>query len=334
MGKGGRIVCIFTPYVLTIASLICIIMVGLGCTKASSNTLNDLYFFRANMTNITADGSSTESTISSVVSELSGVSDGDLSSALEEIEKEYNIEDFYSIGLWGYCEGSLDNNKINTTNCSTPVAEFWFNPLSVWNLEESGLENALSSDVKKTLKTYHAVSKWMFIAYIIAFVATIVELVVGVFAICSRWGSCVTSLVSAVAFVFTAAASVTSTALFAVLKGVFKTELEKYGITGSMGKNIYVATWLAVAFALGACLFWVFSSCCCSGRSPYNHRNRTPRGGVMAEKTPYTYEALGPYGQHQPSNPAFQSTSYPPPPPTHGNQTTGRTNAYEPFRHV
>lgn len=46
MGKGGRIVCIFTPYVLTIASLICIIMVGLGCTKSSSSTLDNLYFFR------------------------------------------------------------------------------------------------------------------------------------------------------------------------------------------------------------------------------------------------------------------------------------------------
>lgn len=46
MGKAGRIACIFTPYVLTIASLICIIMVGLGCTKASSSTLNDLYFIR------------------------------------------------------------------------------------------------------------------------------------------------------------------------------------------------------------------------------------------------------------------------------------------------
>jgi hypothetical protein len=46
MGKAGRVACIFTPYVLTIASLICIIMVGLGCTKASSSTLNNLYFMR------------------------------------------------------------------------------------------------------------------------------------------------------------------------------------------------------------------------------------------------------------------------------------------------
>ncbi|PWY91218.1 hypothetical protein BO70DRAFT_358663 [Aspergillus heteromorphus CBS 117.55] len=342
MGKGGRIICIFTPYVLTIASLICIIIVGLGCTKASSSTLDDLYFFRANLTNITS-GTSTSSAVSSVVSDLTGISvrsdsesATDLASALEEIEKDFNIADYYSIGLWGYCEGSLDNGSISTTNCSKPVAEFWFNPLDVWNLEESGLEDVFPSDVKKSLKTYKAVSKWMFIAYIIAFIATIVELVVGVFAICSRWGSCVTSLVSAVAFVFTAAASVTSTAMFAVLKGVFEADLKKYGITGSMGKNIYVATWLAVAFALGACLFWVFSSCCCSGRSPYNHRNRAPRG-VMAEKTPYTYEALGPYGQHQPSNPAYGNTSTayppPPPPPTHGNQPS-RSNAYEPFRHV
>jgi hypothetical protein len=38
--------CIVTPYALTIASLICIIMVGLGCTDKSNSTLNDLFFFR------------------------------------------------------------------------------------------------------------------------------------------------------------------------------------------------------------------------------------------------------------------------------------------------
>ncbi|RAH44038.1 SUR7/PalI family protein, partial [Aspergillus brunneoviolaceus CBS 621.78] len=333
MGKGGRIVCIFTPYVLTIASLICIIMVGLGCTKSSSSTLDNLYFFRINLQNITNGTSSTTAKITSAISDLAGVSDGDLSAALEEIEEQYNIQDFYTVGLWGYCSGNITNgNDYKTTNCSKPEAEFWFNPLEVWNLEESGLENALSSSVKKELKVYKSVSKWMFIAYIIAFIATIVELVVGVFAICSRWGSCVTTLVSAVAFLFTTAASVTSTALFAVLKGVFKAELESYGVKGQMGKNMYVATWLAVAFSLGASLFWLLSTCCCSGRSPYNHRN-TARA-VTAEKAPYTYEPLGPYGQ--PQQPAYTNTAYPPPPPP-GHvpmQQNGRTNAYEPFRHV
>lgn len=49
MGKAGRIACIFTPYVLTIASLICIIMVGLGCTKASDSNLSNLYFIRVSL---------------------------------------------------------------------------------------------------------------------------------------------------------------------------------------------------------------------------------------------------------------------------------------------
>jgi hypothetical protein len=99
-----------------------------------------------------------------------------------------------------------------------------------------------------------------------------------------------------------------------------------------MGKNIYVATWLAVAFSLAGSLFWIISSCCCSGRSPYHGSSKTR--GVTAEKAPYTYEPLGPQANQTPA--AFGNTSYPPP-PAHGNQVpmqNMRNNAYEPFRHV
>lgn len=46
MGKGGRLICIFTPYVLTIAALICLIIVGLGSTDNGTDSIRDLYFFR------------------------------------------------------------------------------------------------------------------------------------------------------------------------------------------------------------------------------------------------------------------------------------------------
>lgn len=49
MGKGGRVACIFTPYVLTVVSLICLIFVGLGCTDAKSKTRNDLYFMQVRL---------------------------------------------------------------------------------------------------------------------------------------------------------------------------------------------------------------------------------------------------------------------------------------------
>ncbi|OGM40480.1 integral membrane protein [Aspergillus bombycis] len=325
MGKGGRVLCIITPYALTIASLVCLIIVGLGCTNSGSSTLNDLYFFRADLQNMTTTASS-KSTVSQALSDAGvTVSDGDISAALEQVQKQFDLKDFYNIGLWGYCDGNVTNNDFEVSECSKPKGEFWFNPIEVWNLEETGVENGLPSGLRKSLNLYKNVSKWMFIAYIVAFVATVVELVVGVFAICSRWGSCVTTLISGVAFLFTAAASVTATAMFATVTGAFNENLKDYGMHGSMGKNIYVTTWLAVAFSLGAALFWMLSTCCCSGRSPYNHKN-TPRG-VTAEKTPYTYEPLGPQGNQQASP---YNTSYPPPPPP----TQNRSNAYEPFRHV
>lgn len=56
----------------------------------------------------------------------------------------------------------------------------------------------LPDGAHKTLDVYKMVSKWMFIAYVVAFALTCAELVVGIFAICSRWGSCVTTLISSV----------------------------------------------------------------------------------------------------------------------------------------
>ncbi|KAF4221247.1 hypothetical protein CNMCM8980_003281 [Aspergillus fumigatiaffinis] len=332
MGKAGRIACIFTPYALTIASLVCIIMVGLGCTKSSSSTLNNLYFFRADLQNLTTSSSVTSAVSSALESAGVDVSSSDLANALDEAQKQLKIKDFYDIGLWGYCDGDVTSGNYKTQNCSKPKAEFYFNPITIWQLNDTGVEDVLPDDLSKALNVYKNVSKWMFIAYIVAFVATIVELVVGLFAICSRWGSCVTSLVSAVSFLFITAASVTSTALFTVLKGTFNAALKDYGIKGYMGKNIYVATWLAVAFSLAGSLFWIISSCCCSGRSPYHGSSKTR--GVTAEKAPYTYEPLGPQANQTPA--AFGNTSYPPP-PAHGNQVpmqNMRNNAYEPFRHV
>lgn len=129
------------------------------------------------------------------------VDDGDIKSALEQVQKQFGVSDFYTVGLWGYCDGNVtDSNEYKVEECSKPKAQFYFDPLKVWNLEESGLENALPDGISKALNIYKNVSKWMFVAYIVAFVATVVELVVGVFAICSRWGSCVTTLVSGVCF--------------------------------------------------------------------------------------------------------------------------------------
>jgi hypothetical protein len=84
---------------------------------------------------------------------------------------------------------------------------------------------------------------------------------------------------------------------------------------------MYVVTWLAVAFSMGAGLFWLFSVCCCSGRS--NNKR------VKVEKTPYTYERVAsPYmGTHP--NQHGDNLPLNPMPESHG-----KAAAYEPFRHA
>lgn len=328
MGKGGRLICIFTPYVLTIAALICLIIVGLGSTDNGTDSIRDLYFFRADLSQLNSSAP-IQNDLQGALDEFNiQVDDGDISAALDKVQEYFNIPDFYNIGLFGYCQGNITNsNTYKVSNCSSPKTEFYFDPIEIWNLKKMGLENALPDDVGKALNIYKNVSKWMSVAYIIAFAATALELLLGITAIFSRWGSCVTTLIAITAFLFTAAASATSTAMFTVVAGVFNEQIKPYGIEGSMGKNIYAATWIATAFSLAAALFWAISSCCCSGRSPYNHRHGRNRGGITAEKAPYTYEPVGsPYPSQSPQPPFHPSAP--------GYHAPQRTTSYEPYRHV
>ncbi|KAJ6021773.1 hypothetical protein N7540_007277 [Penicillium herquei] len=336
MGKGGRIACIITPYLLTIATLICIIIVGLGCTKASSSSLSNIYFMRIDLSNLT-NGSSTTTEIENLlekfgITSVNATEVEDLVDQLASNQADSLVKEFYDIGLWGYCDGDIRSGDFDTTHCSKPKSEFYFDPLSVWGLENStAVKDELPSDYNKDMKIYKAVSKWMFIAYIVAFILTIVEILVGFFAICSRWGSCVTTLFAFAALIFTAAASITATVLFVIFRSTFGNTLKAYGIKLSLGKNMFAATWLAVAFSLAATFFWVFSVCCCSGRSPYNHKNRNR--GLTAEKAPYTYEPIGAAGALPPQQ--QHHTSYPPPPDNSYPMTHQQQHAspYEPFRH-
>ena len=199
----------------------------------------------------------------------------DVSDVLSKLRADSTLADFYQIGLWGYCDGDIKNNKATVTECSKPKSEFYFDPSSVW-----GIKDELSKDFNHDLNVYKTVSKWMFIAYIAAFVVTIAQIFVGFFALCSRWGSYIATLFALLAFLLTTAASVTSTAMVSL----FSLSVGK--------KNIYTATWLAVVFSLGALIFWSFGVCCCSGRLLYSHCNNNDTRSSNAGKAPHTYEPL------------------------------------------
>jgi hypothetical protein len=69
----------------------------------------------------------------------------------------------------------------------------------VWKLENTGLQEAVGNeDLQKGLNTYKKVSGWMVWSFAIALILSVAEFIVGFFAIFSRWGSLVTTIVSTV----------------------------------------------------------------------------------------------------------------------------------------
>lgn len=116
-----------------------------------------------------------------------------------------------------------------------------------------------------------------------------------------------------------------ATAIYATVSGSFNTALRPYGIQGSLGRNMYATTWLAVVFAWAAALFWTISICCCSGRSTGKSTK------TKAAKTPYTYEMLGGAFAAQQPHPGMSRGS--PMPLNHNNNALHGNNAYEPYRH-
>jgi SUR7/PalI family len=112
-----------------------------------------------------------------------------------DAQKTLKIQDYYTVYLWNYCSWN-GNDKYSF--CSPRQSEFWFNPVEVWGLNGTNAESLFPKELKDGLNTYKNVAKYMFIVYVIALVATAIELLIGMSAMFSRWGSFVTTFFAAV----------------------------------------------------------------------------------------------------------------------------------------
>jgi SUR7/PalI family len=133
---------------------------------------------------------------------------------------------------------------------------------------------------------------------------------------------------------FTIISALISTILYSTLVGAMTGFLKEYGISFSLGTHMLALEWIAVAFSLGASLFWTITICCCSGKSSRKNRDNQPSGFIPFGSRGYA--PLGEQGQHH-------SNAYVPPPATGhemqdfgytGAGYKGRETAYEPFRHA
>jgi hypothetical protein len=211
MGKGGRIACIITPMALTVASLIALAFIDVSGWSANS-PLNNNYLMSADFSNFTVSdaGSLSNST--------------ELTAALTLAQSAGVLKKSYRVYLWSYC--TADKSVGDMDWCSKKSSSFVFDPVEIFALNTtsasagtgtSSADNALESTINNVknnaegklddilgdsatgaLKVYKKVAKWNFYAYQIAFWTTVITIVVGLLAICSRWGSLCTWIMAGV----------------------------------------------------------------------------------------------------------------------------------------
>jgi hypothetical protein len=338
---------------LTLAACICATLVQV----AGWNTLPSYYFFKANLTDLNVQGTAGgNQLLTEAIGELIG-----------ELKTAQGIDNIYNIHLWNYC--STKNANGSDLKCSPRTSNFAFDPVEVWGLASDGKATSTSSadnaaekainrvedsiddkedellgkSGQKALDAYKKVAKWMFIGYQVAFWVNLATIFVGVAAVFSRWGSLVTWIFSLVTSVFTVAANLTATVLFATVTEALKDVLKPYNIRLTLGERVYIVGWLGAAFSVGATLFWLFSVCCCSGRSNPHHKDK--KGGLWnaepkipdygdehamkVEQAGGAYERVeSPYVSGHDNVPmqTYQKPAEPYP--------TGQQNGYEPYRHA
>jgi len=302
MGKGGRIACIFTPMVLTIASLVALAFLEASGWSPGS-PLNNNYLMSVDFSNFT-------------VADAGSVSNStELTAALTLAEASGQLKETYRIYLWNYCSANKTSGDIDY--CSDRQSSFVFDPVEQFGLNatdsvptgtssgdnavtsainnakqnvEEFQDNVLGDAASGAMKVYKRVAKWNFIAYQVAFWTTVITIVVGLLAICSRWGSLCTWIMAIISTLFTFLASLTTTILFSSLTGALHTLLEPYNIQVSLGTRALAVTWIATALSIIATLFWLCSICCCSGRDNPHHRSNSKGKGGLWNSEPKGHE--------------------------------------------
>ncbi|KAK8064928.1 hypothetical protein PG994_007566 [Apiospora phragmitis] len=285
MVSVGRVFCVALPFVLVVASIICLLIAGL-----TGVTSTDLYLFRVNTTGLSISPVSAANIL-----DKAQKSTRDVDATVHQLTKDQAISadatallntnitaadlglaNLYDINLWGYCTTS-QNDKRNCTKAKFDWASTYLNTSSLTTVgNAAGVKVEIPKELVSSLNAFKTVTKWTEVVYVIAMIALGFELFFALFTSCSRAVSCLTWVVACVASVAVCAYAALMTAMSVVVVGAVEATAKWYGVKGNVNTSFLAVTWLGAAFALSAGLFWVFTICCCKpesrARSSRSHR--------------------------------------------------------------
>jgi hypothetical protein len=317
-------------------------MIAIIITITAGITNKNLDLFQVDTQNLSISSSSLENLEKLVkreshfseltISALTG-SSSSASSAVNLTAADLGLADKYLVSLWAYCYETGTNKTCTKAQFNWAASSLNTTSIQALAISTSGVNFTLPKTLTSSLHTFTVVNKWTEVVYIIAFITCAIELFFGIFAICSRVGSCLTFIVSGLSTVSIVAASVMSTVLGSITVGSIDSVAKIYGVKASLNTSFLATTWIAAAFSIGGGLFWMFTICCCAAdhhSKPSNRRSRgedaeklIPSGAYQrVQDTTYQGQQSGVYNKD-----AFAV-------PTPNVKPIRSNDAYEPYSHA
>lgn len=244
-----------------LVSVVFLILVELGDTAVGS-FYNSTYFLQINIANIIP------------VSVPNAV-------LINTVAQSLGLHDFYSVGLWSYCEGY---EGVGYTQCSDPRTLYWFNPVEVIesqllagatskthkvNISKRTHANectvALPAEVTSILKLIRIVSHLMFGFFLASACINFVLIFLIPVCVYSRWWNLPVTILLFIGALLTTAGAVIATVLFIIFQKAI-TSATELNIRANIGVQMFVFMWIAAGAAIVAWLIHMGMCCCCATR--------------------------------------------------------------------
>lgn len=182
---------------------------------------------------------------------------------INTIAQTLGLHDFYQVGLWGFCEGYVNEG---VTYCSPPETLYWFNPVAILSSELlAGASINLPSDINDILDLIKIVSRVMFGFFLTSACLSFVLIFLMPVSILSRWWTLPIAILTFINALLCTVASVIATVMFVIFRNTISS-VSELNIHGNIGSFLFGFMWTASSFAIFAWMVQTGLCCCCASR--------------------------------------------------------------------
>lgn len=232
-----------SAYVAAFCYLLAVIFLILVCIGNINDgpVLRDTYFFKLDVSNVIP------------ISVPNAV-------LLNSVARSLGLHDFYQIGLWNFCQGYVTEG---ITECSTPKALWWFNPIEILTQQLlSGATIALPKDVNTILTILRIGQHIMFGFFLAGICLAFVLFLAGFVALRSRWWSLPIAIFAFIDAVLICVASIVGTAMSVGARFALTAQSE-LNLRADIGVRMFAFMWIASIASVVAFFIHAIMGCCC-----------------------------------------------------------------------